>query len=179
MQRAARSSRVGLCSDRASALRRGRGSWRSASARHGGRTALALSLDHAECIGRMRARGSTCPRSGTAAAGAGRAVRPARGGYTVPHPARHGVCGLSQVAVRSLEELESEDRACLPYTSHRARVGLACNECQEPLGASCYAGRRLAGRRTIIDHGHLLGGGVAGDLRREVDACFFLLRRSA
>ena len=77
------------------------------------------------------------------------------------------------------EELESEDRACLPDTSHHARAGLACNERQEPLGASCYAGRRLAGRRTIIDHGHLLGGGVAGDLRREVDACFFLLRRSA
>ena len=98
MQRAARSRRVGLCSDRASALRRGRGSWRSASARHGGRTALALSLDHAECIGGMRAAGSTCPRSGTAAAGAGRAVRLACGGYTVSHPARHGVCGLSQVA---------------------------------------------------------------------------------
>ena len=96
MQRAARSRRVGLCSDRASALRRGRGSWRSASARHGGRTALDLSLDHAECIGGMRAAGSTCPRSGTAAAGAGRAVRLACGGYTVSHPARHGVCGLSQ-----------------------------------------------------------------------------------
>ena len=56
------------------------------------------SLDHAECIGGMRAAGSTCPRSGTAAAGAGRAVRLACGGYTVSHPARHGVCGLSQVA---------------------------------------------------------------------------------
>ena len=77
------------------------------------------------------------------------------------------------------EELESEDRACLPDISHHARTGLACKNRQEPLGASCYAGRRLVGRRTIIDHGHLLGGGVAGDLRREVDACFFLLRRSA
>ena len=77
------------------------------------------------------------------------------------------------------EELESEDRACLPDISHHARTGLACKNRQEPLGASCYAGRRLVGRRTIIDHGHLLGGGVAGDLLREVDACFFLLRRSA
>ena len=62
------------------------------------------------------------------------------------------------------EELESEDRACLPDISHHARTGLACKNRQEPLGASCYAGRRLVGRRTIIDHGHLLGGGVAGDL---------------
>ena len=60
------------------------------------------------------------------------------------------------------EELESEDRACLPDISHHARTGLACKNRQEPLGASCYAGRRLVGRRTIIDHGHLLGGGVAG-----------------
>ena len=76
------------------------------------------------------------------------------------------------------EELESEDRACLPDISHHARAGLACNERHEPLGASYYASRRLAGRRTIVGHGHLLGGGVVGDLRREVDACFFLLRRS-
>ena len=69
MQRAARSRRVGLCSDRASALRRGRGSWRSASARYGGRTALALSLDHAECIGGMRAAGSLAQELGDSAGG--------------------------------------------------------------------------------------------------------------
>ena len=146
MQRAARSRRVGLCSDRASALRRGRGSWRSASARYGGRTALALSLDHAECIGGMRAAGSTCPRSGTAAAGAGRAVRLACGGYTVSHPARHGVCGLSQVAGIGLcRAVRRSTRTAVEV----AQIGAESRGCDPTAGG---IGERSGGFRLRPDH---------------------------
>ena len=48
------------------------------------------------------------------------------------------------------EERESGDRGRSPDISHHARAGLTCNERQDPLGASCYAGRWPAGRRAIV-----------------------------
>ena len=63
-----------------------------------------------------------------------------RRGRSVPHSK---TCARIAWCVRG-------DRGRFPDISHHARAGLTRNECQEPLGASCYAGRWPAGRRAIV-----------------------------
>lgn len=67
-----------------------------------------------------------------------------------PHSYRNPTLGPSEVP---REELEFDDLDRLWGISHHARAGLTSTECQEPLGASCFAGRRPAGMRAIVEGG--------------------------